>query len=167
MTSSENVCSSAFRRYEFIELIPPEGGTKNALSLFQGAATLHESSSCCGSVRRHRSINKNGCFNSYCAKSSKSSMLGNSVRSFSPNWIINSFDVPYIIGRPTVSFLPLVTINRFSSKVLIAEEEVTPRISRISGIVIGCLYAITASVSSAGKDSRADGRDFRYLRINS
>ena len=64
-------------------------------------------------------------------------MLGNSVRSFSPNWIRNSFDVPYIMGRPTVSFLPFVTINRFSSKVLMAEEEVTPRISSISGIVIG------------------------------
>src|SRR5215470_11618418 len=79
------------------------------------------------------------CFDAYCAKSSKSSMLGNSDRSFSPNWIRNSFDVPYIIGRPTVSFLPLVTISRFSRSVLTAEEDVTPRISRISGIVIGCL----------------------------
>jgi hypothetical protein len=36
--SSENVCSSAFRRYELNELIPPEGGTTNALSSFQGIA---------------------------------------------------------------------------------------------------------------------------------
>src|SRR5215468_6456226 len=107
------------------------------------------------------------CADAYCARSSKSSMLGNSERSLSPNWIKNSFDVPYIMGRPTVSFLPLVTISRFSSKVLIAEEELTPRISRISGIVIGCLYAITARVSSAGRDRRAEGRDFKYFRMNS
>src|SRR5262245_43566623 len=87
----------------------------------------------------HKITSQNSCFDVYCARSSKSSMLGNSDRSLSPNWIRNSFDVPYIIGRPTVSFLPLVTISRFSSSVLTAEEDVTPRISRISGIVIGCL----------------------------
>src|SRR5882672_530151 len=80
-----------------------------------------------------------GHYDSPPARSWKSSMLGNSVRSFKPNWIRNSFDVPYIIGRPTVSFLPLATIRRLSSKVLIADGDCTPRISRISGTVTGCL----------------------------
>jgi hypothetical protein len=34
----------------------------------------------------------------------------------------------------------------------------TPRISEISGEVTGCLYAITAKVSSAGIESRNGGR---------
>jgi len=42
--------------------------------------------------------------------------------------------------------------------VLITPAVFTPRISEISGEVTGCLYAITASVSSAGMDSRSGGR---------
>src|ERR671912_1661651 len=55
------------------------------------------------------------------ARSWKSSTLGNSVKSFNPNCIRNSLEVPYIMGRPTVSFLPFATINFLSSNVLIDE----------------------------------------------
>jgi hypothetical protein len=45
-----------------------------------------------------------------------------------------------------------------SNSVLITPAVFTPRISEISGAVTGCLYAITASVSSAGIDNRSGGR---------
>ena len=46
----------------------------------------------------------------------------------------------------------------------IADGDCTPRISRISGTVTGCLYAITASVSSEAIESFALGRVFRNAR---
>src|SRR5438552_9773785 len=92
------------------------------------------------------------------ASASNSFKLGNSSKSLSPNRIKNSFDVLYKIGRPITSFRPAVVIRCLSSSVLITPEVFTPRISEISGEVTGCLYAITASVSSAGIDSRSGGR---------
>src|SRR6266849_3593685 len=92
------------------------------------------------------------------ASASNSFNLVSSSRSLSPNRIKNSFDVLYRIGRPITSFRPAVVISLLSSSVLITPEVFTPRISEISGEVTGCLYAITASVSSAGMDSRNGGR---------
>src|SRR5258705_6911844 len=70
-------------------------------------------------------------------RSWKSSTLGSSVKSFKPNCSKNSLDVPYIMGRPTVSFRPLATISFLSRRVLMADGDCTPRISRISGTVTG------------------------------
>src|SRR6266581_5570701 len=92
------------------------------------------------------------------AKASNSFKLGSSSRSLNPNRIKNSFDVLYKIGRPITSLRPAVVIRCLSSSVLITPEVFTPRISEISGDVTGCLYAITASVSSAGMDSLSGGR---------
>src|SRR6266496_680439 len=92
------------------------------------------------------------------ASASNSFKLGSSSRSLNPNRIKNSFDVLYKIGRPITSLRPAVVIRCLSSSVLITPEVFTPRISKISGDVTGCLYAITASVSSAGMDSRSGGR---------
>src|SRR2546429_5285749 len=76
-----------------------------------------------------------------------------SSKSLNPNRIKNSFDVLYRIGRPITSLRPAVEIKCLSSSVLITPAVFTPRISEISGAVTGCLYAITASVSSAGIDN--------------
>src|SRR6267142_52042 len=92
------------------------------------------------------------------ASASNSFKLGSSPRSLSPNRIKNSFDVLYKIGRPITSLRPAFVIKCLSSSVLITPEVFTPRISEISGEVTGCLYAITASVSSAGIDSLNGGR---------
>src|SRR6266498_931287 len=90
-------------------------------------------------------------------------MLGSSVRSFKPNCKRKSFEVPYIIGRPTVSLRPLATINFLSSSVLIEDGDCTPRISRISGTVTGCLYAMTARVSSEAIESFPLGRILNHV----
>src|SRR6184192_3999148 len=92
------------------------------------------------------------------ASASNSFKLGSSSKSLNPNRIKNSFDVLYKIGRPITSLRPAVVIKCLSSSVLITPAVFTPRISEISGAVTGCLYAITASVSSAGIDSRSGGR---------
>src|SRR5258707_1372676 len=92
------------------------------------------------------------------ANASNSFKLGNSSKSLNPNRIKNSFDVLYKIGRPITSLRPAVVISFLSSSVEITPDVFTPRISEISGAVTGCLYAITASVSSAGIERRNGGR---------
>ena len=52
---------------------------------------------------------------------------------------------------PTTFFRPGFAISFRSSRVFSTPAPWTPRISMISGAVTGCLYAITASVSSAGQ----------------
>ena len=66
----------------------------------------------------------------------------------------NSFVVPYSIGRPTSSRLPSTRISERSSSSRSVADESTPRISSISGRVIGWRYATIASVSSCARDSR-------------
>ena len=69
--------------------------------------------------------------------------------------------VLYRIGLPTTFLRPAEVISLRSRRVLSTPAPCTPRISMISGAVIGCLYAITASVSSAASDSFSGG--FRFL----
>ena len=57
------------------------------------------------------------------------------------------------IGLPITFLRPASVISLRSSSVFSTPPPCTPRISMISGVVTGCLYAITASVSSAGKES--------------
>ena len=85
--------------------------------------------------------------------SSNSFSDGSSLRSLSPNWIRNSLVVLYRIGLPITFLRPASVISFRSSSVFSTPPPCTPRISMISGVVTGCLYAITASVSSAGRES--------------
>src|SRR5215472_4236945 len=70
---------------------------------------------------------------------SNSSMLGNSLTSFSPKRIRNSFVVLYRIGRPITCLRPAVVMSLRSSSVAITPPGSTPRMSLISGTVTGCL----------------------------
>src|SRR5690348_15744688 len=71
--------------------------------------------------------------------SSNSLSEGSSLRSFNPNWRRNSLVVLYRIGLPITSLRPAVAMSLRSSSVLITPAPCTPRISRISGAVTGCL----------------------------
>ena len=57
-------------------------------------------------------------------------------------------------GVPTTAFLPAVVISFFSNSVFSTLDELTPRISWISGSVIGWRYAMIASVSRAASERR-------------
>src|SRR6185437_1550877 len=88
---------------------------------------------------------------------SNSSMDGSSFRSFNPKRSRNSLVVLYRIGRPITCLRPAVVISLRLTSEPSTPPESTPRISLTSGAVTGCLYAITASVSSACKDSFIGG----------
>ena len=96
-----------------------------------------------------------------------SSTFGRSLRSFSPNRIRNSLVVAYMNGRPTTCLRPTILIRCRSSSVLSTPDVLTPRISPISSAVIGCLYAMTASVSSACTDSFCVVRSWNSRRTHS
>ena len=69
-------------------------------------------------------------------------------------------------GRPPV-FRPTILIRCRSSSVFSTPEVLTPRISAISTAVIGCLYAMTASVSSACTVSFCVDRSWNSRRTHS
>ncbi len=63
--------------------------------------------------------------------------FGSSFSELSPNLSRNSFVVPYNIGLPGASFLPVIFINCLSASVFTTPSTFTPRMSSISAFVIG------------------------------
>ena len=72
--------------------------------------------------------------------------------------------VPYSSGRPSPSARPTTSIRPRSCSVLSTPPTATPRISSISARLIGCRYAMMASVSSAApRQARRARRKLRTL----
>jgi len=79
--------------------------------------------------------------------------FGNSFKLISLNKSKNSSVTSYKIGLPAVSDLPTSRTKSCACNFLSIMSQPTPRISSISVLVIGCLYAIIANVSSADCDN--------------
>src|SRR6266545_1574138 len=95
----------------------------------------------CVSARASRSLGRNG------ASGGSSSVLSR------PSFSRNSVVVPYR-WAPFSGSMPRSSIRPRVSSVRITPSQLTPRIAEIRDRVTGCLYATTASVSSAAWVSR-------------
>src|SRR5699024_12047323 len=86
-----------------------------------------------------------------CSRSSVSILLdngGNSSKEVKPKKVRKSILVPYIIGLPTLSFLPTSSISDLATSVCTGRSLCTPLILSISYLVIVCLIEVSYSVDS-------------------
>ena len=74
-------------------------------------------------------------------------IIGRSFVDDTPKHLRNSSVVPNMIGRPGASSLPTSCTRLYSMSLFMACTHETPLIASISGLVIGCLYAIIDKVS--------------------
>src|SRR6185436_3240533 len=94
-----------------------------------------------------------------------SSGRGRSSSELIPKVSRKSFVVPYWSGDPGISSRPAILTRFRSISARISSPDAAPRMASRSTLLIGCLYAMIARVSSAAVDSFRSALAFLSLAI--